>query len=119
MLTLSDPAPGGARLERLLVRQTALGASGLRKGDHIVDLRTHDAPRGRAAAWVALPRPATTVREGQPRIAATAVADALTTAFMMLDAERIAALCTSTPGLRAWVLRESSGGEPRLLSFGS
>ena len=44
-------------LARLSVRQTALGASGVRKGDHIVDPRTGEPVRGRRAAWVALPRP--------------------------------------------------------------
>ena len=55
-LTLSEP--GASRvLGRLSVRQTALGASGLRKGDHIVDPRTGKPVRGRRAAWVAVPRP--------------------------------------------------------------
>ena len=40
-------------LARLSVRQTALGASGLRKDDHIVDPRTGEPVRGRRAAWVA------------------------------------------------------------------
>ena len=44
-------------LARLSVRQTALGASGLRKGDHIVDPRTGEPVRGRVAAWAAVPRP--------------------------------------------------------------
>ena len=56
-LTLSDPGAPSRVLARLSVRQTALGASGLRKGDHIVDPRTGQAVRGRLAAWVAVPRP--------------------------------------------------------------
>ena len=56
-LTLSDPAAPSRVLARLSVRQTALGASGVRKGDHIVDPRTGEPVRGRLAAWVALPRP--------------------------------------------------------------
>ena len=47
-LTLSDPAAPSRVLARLSVRQTALGASGVRKGDHIVDPRTRRA-RPRAA----------------------------------------------------------------------
>ena len=46
-------------LARLSMRQTALSASGVRKGDHIVDPRTGEPVRGRLAAWVALPRPET------------------------------------------------------------
>ena len=44
-LTLSDPSAPSRVLARLTVRQTALGASGLRKGDHIVDPRTGQAAR--------------------------------------------------------------------------
>jgi thiamine biosynthesis lipoprotein len=39
-LTLSDPAAPSRVLSRLSVRQTALGASGVRKKDHIRDPRT-------------------------------------------------------------------------------
>ena len=88
-LTLSDPAAPSRVLARLSVRQTALGASGVRKGDHILDPRTGEPVRGRRAAWVALPRPDPTGADASadegPRIAAGAVTDALTTAFMLLE----------------------------------
>ena len=124
-LTLSDPAAPSRVLARLSVRQTALGASGVRKGDHIRDPRTGEPVRGRRAAWVALPRPDrigddASADEG-PRIAAGAVTDALTTAFMLLGSDEIAALCDRSPGLEAWVLQESAGREPdeaELLHFG-
>jgi FAD:protein FMN transferase len=110
-LTLSDPAAPSRILSRLSVRQTALGASGVRKKDHIRDPRTGEPARGRLATWVALPRPPVvqSVDEG-PRVAATAVADALTTAFMLMSTEEIEALCARTPGLEAWLLPESSEG---------
>ena len=115
-LTLSDPTAPSRVLASLSVRQTALGASGVRKGDHIVDPRTGEPVRGRLAAWVTLPRPERTGTEapadGSPRIAAGAVTDALTTAFMLLSAGEIAALCDRSPGLEAWVLPESAGGQP-------
>ena len=47
--------------------------------------------------------------------------DALTTAFMLLSSEEIAALCEGSPGLEAWVLPAAGGGEPgevELLHFG-
>ena len=123
-LTLSDPRAPSRVLARLSVRQTALGASGLRKGAHIVDPRTGETVRGRLAAWVAVPRPQTTrsdsAAEG-PRLAATAVTDALTTAFMLLGTDEIAALCDRTPGLEAWVLPDRVGvphEETDLLRFG-
>jgi FAD:protein FMN transferase len=110
-LTLSDPAAPSRVLGRLSVRQTALGASGVRKKDHIRDPRTGEPARGRLATWVALPRPSFVhpVDEG-PRVAATAVADALTTAFMLMSTEEIEALCARTPGLEAWLLPEPSEG---------
>ena len=124
-LTLSDPASPSRVLARLSVRQTALGASGVRKGDHILDPRTGEPVRGRRAAWVALPRPDATGADASadegPRIAAGAVTDALTTAFMLLGSDEIAALCDRSPGLEAWVLPESAGGPPdeaELLHFG-
>ncbi|HSK10523.1 MAG TPA: FAD:protein FMN transferase [Vicinamibacterales bacterium] len=125
-LTLSDPGAPSRVLARLSVRQAAVGASGLRKGDHIVDPRTGDPVRGRLAAWVAVPRPQAARTEaaagGAPRVAAAAVTDALTTAFMLLDADEIEALCERSPGLEAWVLPEPAGeshGETPLLHFGA
>jgi thiamine biosynthesis lipoprotein len=112
-LTLSDPAAPARVLAHLSVRQTALGASGVRKGDHIVDPRTGTPVRGRLAAWVTLARPARSgapAEEG-PRIAAGAVTDALTTAFMLLSPEEIAAVCQNSHGLEAWILPESAGDE--------
>jgi thiamine biosynthesis lipoprotein len=117
-LTLSDPATPSRVLARLSVRQTAIAASGVRKGGHIVDPRSGDAACGRLAAWVALPRPGPARAEAGaaddegPRLAAAAVADALTTAFMLMGAEEIAGLCARSPGLEAWILRVPQG-EPR------
>ncbi len=124
-LTLSDPSAPSRVLARLSVRQTALGASGLRKKDHIVDPGTGEPARGRLAAWVAVPRPEMArveapVGEG-PRVAAAAVTDALTTAFMLLSVPEIEALCAQTAGLEAWILPEPAGGQPgeaQLLRFG-
>ena len=105
-LTLSDPRDPSRVIERLSARQTALGASGRRKTDHIVDPRSGKPVRGRQAAWIAVPKPPAPAR-------GTAVADALTTACMLLTPEEIAALCRSTPGLKAWIVEEEE-----LLRFG-
>jgi thiamine biosynthesis lipoprotein len=124
-LTLSDPARPSRVLAHLSARQTALGASGLRKGDHIVDPHSGEPARGRIAAWVSVPRPesarARGAHEDGPRLAAAAVADALTTAFMMLGVEQIEALCERSPGVEAWILPEPAhGGESgnELLHYG-
>ena len=100
-LTLSSPADSRV-LVRLVARQTALAASGLRKRDHIVDPRAGEPVRERLAAWVAVRRPQPT-GEG-PRLAAAAITDALTTAFMMLSHEDIEGLCERSPGMEAWTL---------------
>ena len=124
-LTLSDPGSPSRVFAHLSVRQMALGASGLRKGDHIVDPYTGEPARGCRAAWVAVPRPDTARHEarseGRPRIAAAAVADALTTAFMLMSPEEIETLCERNPGLEAWVFPEPDDGRPgdaSLLHFG-
>jgi FAD:protein FMN transferase len=112
-LTLSDPADSARVLASLSARQTALSASGLRKGDHIVDPRTGRPVQGRAAAWAMLPRPRQDAADHEARAAAAAVADALTTAFMLLERDEIDRLCRSSAGLEAWVLEGSE-----LIQFG-
>jgi FAD:protein FMN transferase len=108
-LTLSDPNASSRVLARLSSHQTALGASGVRKGDHIVDPRTRDPVRGRRAAWVAVPRPesARDNADQRQRAAAATVTDALTTACMLLSLDDIETLCDSTPGLEAWILEDT------------
>jgi len=104
-LTMSAPGPGApGPLLWIVARQRALGASGTRKGDHILDPGT-----GRRAAdgavWVSVPRGP---EEGP---SAAAVADALSTAFMVLAPERARDLCRRNPGLEAWRLQEPVGQE--------
>ena len=113
-LTLSDPCAPSTALARLSTRQTALGASGVHKGDHIVDPRTGVPARGRRAAWAAVPRPPAPDGEPRaaerPRLAAAAVADALATAFMLLGPEQVRGLCDGSPGLEAWILSDPAEG---------
>lgn len=124
-LTLTDPVEGTRLLARLSLRQMAISGSGLQKGAHIVDPRTGNPARGRLAAWAAMPRPMPTERETpaefEPRVATTAITDALATAFMLLGTEKIAALCERNPGLEAWLLEAPARNGPRdheLLHFG-
>ena len=94
-------------LARLSVRQTALGASGVRKGDHILDPGIGAPVRTRPGLWASVPRPRDSVSETvaarQPP-AAGAVTDALATAFMLLSDEGIEQLCEASPGLEAWIV---------------
>ena len=124
-LTLSDPADRSRVLERLSLTHTALGASGVRKAGHIVDPQSGAPVRGQKATWVALPRPARATAGGTAvgavegpgsRLAPAAIADALTTAFMVLSVEEVEALCARTPGLDAWLLPDGGTG---LIYFGA
>jgi thiamine biosynthesis lipoprotein len=124
-LTLSDPGVPSRELARLSIGQTALGASGVRKGDHILDPCTGKPVRTRLGAWASVPRPRDSVPEPvagpQPRAAAGAVTDALATAFMLLSDEDIEQLCAGSPGLEAWIVdapATGSGAGTRWLHFG-
>jgi thiamine biosynthesis lipoprotein len=115
-LTLSDPARPSRVLTTLSAQQLALGASGVGKGDHVVDPRTGQAAQGRRAAWVAVDRPRRAdVRrlagaQGEPafRLSAAAVSDALSTAFMLMRVQQIETLCDRNPGLQAWCLEDTA-----------
>ncbi len=110
-LTLTAPGPGddGIRI-RVSARQMALSASGTQKGDHVRDPLAGRPVQGRAA-WAALSCPTGTdsAAEGEWRDAVrspAAVAEALSTAFMILPVDEIAKLCRGGPGLEAWLVRE-------------
>lgn len=105
-LTLSDPSAAGSVLVQLSVRQYVLGASGIRKGDHIWDGRLQAPARTRRAAWAAGPRGvlADLGRRGGVEASATAVADALSTAWMISPAGEIQAVCQRFAGLEARLL---------------
>jgi thiamine biosynthesis lipoprotein len=105
-LTLSRPADGVV-LERIDARDLALGASGIEKTDHIWNPRTLSPVRERQAAWVAGPRTVLAdvcVRAGVEG-APAAVADALSTAFMICTTDEIEMYCGTHPGLEAWILQ--------------
>ena len=85
-------------LATMCLRDCAVGASGvLLHGTHIVDPRAGaPAGKGHAGTWVV------TAREQ-----GAAAADALSTAFMMLTAEEIAAYCARHPEIGAMVADEA------------
>jgi thiamine biosynthesis lipoprotein len=105
-LTLSEPGITGAVLVRIAARQRALGASGIQKTDHIVNPRDGAPVRSRQASWVSASREvlAEIGREAGVEASAAAVADALSTAFMIGRAGDIEACCLKRPGVEAWVL---------------
>jgi FAD:protein FMN transferase len=111
-LTLSDPGVPSRELARLSGRQMALGASGVRKGDHILDPRIGTPVRTRLGAWAIVPRPGGCLPEPvaarPPHAAAGAVTDALATAFMLLSDECIQQLCKRSPAVEAWIVEKAT-----------
>jgi thiamine biosynthesis lipoprotein len=116
-LTLSAPGAGDNRPRiRISARQMALSASGTRKGAHIRDPRSGSPVEG-GAAWAALPCPS---EEGNRAAGEwidavrfpAALAEALSTAFMILPLEKIQELCERGPGVEAWIYRRTPGAGP-------
>jgi thiamine biosynthesis lipoprotein len=105
-LTLSEPGKTGTVLVRIGARQRALGASGLQKVDHIWSNLERAPVRFRRAAWVSAPRRvlADISRQAGIEDSPAAVADALSTAFMISRVEDIERYCWRHPGLEAWIL---------------
>jgi thiamine biosynthesis lipoprotein len=105
-LTLSIPGDAsGAALVRIAARQHALGASGIVKRDHIRDPRTQTPVRARQAAWVYAPRQVLGEITHASGVEASpaALADALSTAFMIMSGDEIDRYCHRHPGVEAWV----------------
>ena len=132
-LTISLPAPGPAPLLlRVTARRHCWSASGIRKKDHIVDPRTGVPVRNRAAVWVsgAVDSLAAAFPRGDPAAvpagifetggSPSAVAEALSTAFMIMTLDEIADLCRKYPGIEARVLTsdpDNPSGPHLLTSF--
>lgn len=114
-LALRAPGPGeSAVLARLAAAHRAFSASGTQKGEHIKDPRS-GRPAPSRVAWVAVPT------EGAGP-SPSAIAETLSTAFMLLPVPEIEALCRSAPGVEAWVVLDPSeraeGAPGRLLHLG-
>jgi len=106
-LTLSDPADRKHILARPHLRAGALSGSGVQKGGHIISPRTGQPVQGRRAAWSSVPDATT--------------ADALSTAFMIMDPDEIRQYCSLHPDVLAMVILHNEGQELQkdtLLHFG-
>jgi len=106
-VTISHPQDRGKILRRFELHSEAMGASGLEKGSHIFDPRTGGPVRDRIAAWVLGPDAAT--------------ADALSTAFMVMEPEDVRTYCSGRPELQALVMIKEGTGEgdsTHLMTFG-
>jgi len=107
-LSLSDPRDPVVTVARIDAVQRVLGASGIRKPDHIIDPMTGEPVRARRAAWVSAPRQllgAISLRAGVTAASPAAIADALSTAFMMSAPDIIEAWRRAHPELDIWILQ--------------
>jgi thiamine biosynthesis lipoprotein len=103
-LALRGPGPEPLLLASLSVARRAFSASGTQKGDHIRDPRS-GRPAGARVAWVAVP----TVAAGP---SPAALAETLSTAFMLLSVDEIRSLCRAEPAIEAWVVLDPGERDP-------
>jgi FAD:protein FMN transferase len=102
-LTLSDPADHKRMLARPALRGGALSGSGVQKGGHIISPRTGGPIEGKRAAWTSAPDAGT--------------ADALSTAFMIMDPDEIERYCSLHLDTLAMVILQEQDKET-ILHFG-
>ena len=107
-LTLSSPVNRKKVLARPNLQGRALGSSGLKKGQHIIDPRTKQPVKGKLAAWSSAPDAAT--------------ADALSTAFMVMSPGEIEKYCSSHPDITAMIMLQETNKDTqknKIMRFGS
>jgi len=99
-VALRDPLRQERSLGVVRVRDAALSGSGRRlHGDHIVDPRTGQPVTDRLAAWALAP--------------SAALADALSTAFMVMSTAELERYVSEHPEVSALIVRGDSGREDR------
>ncbi len=82
-----------AGIEPVTLRNEALGGSGTEvQGPHILDPRTGRPSRGHLAAWATSP--------------SAAIADGLSTAFMVMSTDEVKACCAAHEGITAYVVNQ-------------
>jgi FAD:protein FMN transferase len=107
-LTLSNPDNHKQILARLWLHNRALGSSGIRKGGHIIDPRKGRPVEGKLAAWSSA--------------SSAAVADVLSTAFMIMDLDEIEKYCSSHSDEAALVILSEKNDKTKsekILHFGT
>ncbi|MHC4157672.1 MAG: FAD:protein FMN transferase [Planctomycetota bacterium] len=106
-LTLSNPCGHKQILAYVNLRNRALSGSGLQKGRHIIDPRTARPVEGKLAAWACAHT--------------AAMADALSTAFMVMSPDQVKQYCLQHSDTLAMVLVGEPCGkvqEDKVLRFG-
>jgi len=104
-VTLSNPGNHRRTLAQIHLKNQALSASGLQKGRHIIDPRTARPVEGKRAAWAGA--------------ATAAIADGLSTAFMVMTPTEIRQYCLRHPDTPAMiVIQEQGKGSGEILRYG-
>lgn len=103
-VTASSFAEPHRVLHEFMLDGLALSGSGVKKGRHIIDTRTHQPVAGRQAAWVCVP--------------SATESDALSTAFMVMSAAEIAAFCAVRTDMRAIVIDDGGESGEQVLNYG-
>jgi thiamine biosynthesis lipoprotein len=96
-VSLMHPDSGETVSRPINLCDRAISGSGLQKGLHIVDPRTGRLAVNRRAAWSSAPT--------------ATLADALSTAFMVMTPEEIERYCANHPDVTAVVTRDAGGRE--------
>ena len=106
-LTMTNPAGRKEILARPFLQKAALSGSGVQKGGHIIDPRTVQPVEGKRAAWSSAPD--------------AAIADALSTAFMIMGLDEIKEYCSLHPNTLAMVIldkQDKKAPKETILRFG-
>ena len=89
-LSLSNPSNRKQIITKAYLENRAIASSGVKKGGHIISPRTGRPVEGKVASWSSAPT--------------AAVADALSTAFMIMDLEEIEKYCKDHPNHDAMII---------------
>lgn len=92
-ITLSTGGKQHTTLAKLHLCNQALSGSGLQKGQHILDPRKGEPVQGKTGAWSIVPSATTS--------------DALSTAFMIMEPDKVQLYCQSHPDTKALLVLES------------
>lgn len=106
-LSLSNPANRKQILGKVFLQNRAIASSGVKKGAHIIDPRTGHPVEGKIASWSSAPT--------------AAVADALSTSFMIMNLDEVEKYCSAYPDHAAMIILEDKDNkaQEQVKHFGS
>lgn len=102
-LQITNPGTGQTFKKKLYLQNLALSGSGIKKGQHIIDTRNGYPVDNKIAAWVSAP--------------ATALSDALSTAFMIMDISEIEQYCEENRAISALIIMREKNKQIKFGKF--